>query len=138
MASYTNIVVLLDGECMLCNRFAAFIYPRLHANSHLQFFGIASKAGGDLISDLSEDLRKIDSMYLLIDGVPYVRSTAIIKCFQLMKLPYKIIGCLIYLIPKQLRDVLYDFVASKRKSIFGTTDSCIFLSFNENGDSSTC
>ena len=138
MTSHTKTVVLLDAECTLCNKFAVFIYPRLHTDSSLQFFGIASETGVELISHLPEDLKKIDSMYLLIDGVPYVRSTAIIKCFQLMKLPYRIIGSLIYLIPKQLRDVLYDFVARKRKSIFGTTDSCIFLSFNKNGDSPTC
>ncbi len=136
MASYKTTVVLLDAECILCNRLAVFVYPRLHADSNLQFFGIASETGVELISHLPEDFQKIDSMYLLIDGVPYIRSTAIIKCLQLMKLPYKILGSLIYLIPKQLRNILYDFVARKRKSLFGTTDSCIFLSFNENGDSS--
>ncbi len=137
MVSHKNTFVLLDAECTLCNRLAVFIYPRLHADSSLQFFSIASETGAELISHLPEDLQKIDSMYLLIDGVPYIRSTAIIKCLQLMKLPYKILGSLIYLIPKQLRNILYDFVARKRKSLFGTTDSCIFLSFNENGDSST-
>ena len=136
MVSHKNTVVLLDAECILCNRLAVFIYPRLHADSSLQFFGIASETGVELISHLPKDLQKIDSMYLLIDGVPYIRSAAIIKCLQLMKLPYKILGLLIYLIPKQLRNILYDFVARKRKSLFGTTDSCIFLSFNENGDSS--
>jgi len=137
MVSHKNTFVLLDAECTLCNRLAVFIYPRLHADSSLQFFSIASETGAELISHLPEDLQKIDSMYLLIDGVPYIRSTAIIKCLQLMKLPYKILGSLIYLIPKQLRNILYDFVARKRKSLFGTTDSCIFLSFNENGDSSS-
>ena len=137
MVSHKNTFVLLDAECTLCNRLAVFIYPRLHADSSLQFFSIASETGAELISHLPEDLQKIDSMYLLIDGVPYIRSTAIIKCLQLMKLPYKILGSLIYLIPKQLRNLLYDFVARKRKSLFGTTDSCIFLSFNENGDSSS-
>tara|TARA_B100000902_G_scaffold63974_3_gene70692 strand:- start:26 stop:439 length:414 start_codon:yes stop_codon:yes gene_type:complete len=137
MVSHKNTIVLLDAECTLCNRLAVFIHPRLHADSSLQFFSIASETGAELISHLPEDLQKIDSIYLLIDGVPYIRSTAIIKCLQLMKLPYKILGSLIYLIPKQLRNILYDFVARKRKSLFGTTDSCIFLSFNENGDSSS-
>ncbi|MEG3587190.1 MAG: DCC1-like thiol-disulfide oxidoreductase family protein [Actinomycetota bacterium] len=137
MASHKNTVILLDGECALCNQFASFIYPRLHADSSLQFFGIASETGVELISHLPEDLQKVDSIYLLVNGVPYVRSTAIIKCLQLMNLPYRILGSVVYLIPKRIRNGLYDFVASKRKSIFGTTDKCIFIDFNETGENIT-
>ena len=63
MTSHTKTVVLLDAECTLCNKFAVFIYPRLHTDSSLQFFGIASETGVELISHLPEDLKKIVSKY---------------------------------------------------------------------------
>jgi len=124
-------IILLDGECVLCNRFASFIHPRLIENANLQFFGIESETGMRLISQMPESLQRMDTVYLLIEGVPFTRSMAIIKCLQLMKFPYKLIGLVFSFVPTRLRDSVYGLVAKKRRSIFGTTDTCVFIPFNE-------
>jgi len=69
------------------------------------------------------DLARIDSIVLIRNGGAVVRSEAVLGIIDYLGWPWKIL-LLGALIPRRLRDGLYDVVAGSRKRIFGGYQSC--------------
>ncbi len=60
------------------------------------------------------------------------KSSAVIHCLKIMRFPYRFMSLVVWLCPKGIRNVAYDFVAKRRKSFFGTSDSCVWDAFPSN------
>ena len=123
-------IFLMDGDCGLCTHTAVFINPRLHQPNSLRFLAIESKEGQDLISNFSEKFQQADSVYLIRDGKPYMRSAAGIRCILYMKWYYSIWYPLLWLVPLPLRDIAYRIVARYRHRVFKRPATCIFPGLN--------
>ena len=54
-------ILLLDGECGLCNKFASFMHSRLRDKQGVQFLGIESEVGQSMIATFQDDLQQMDS-----------------------------------------------------------------------------
>ncbi|MBT94990.1 MAG: hypothetical protein CL431_03365 [Acidimicrobiaceae bacterium] len=124
--------ILLDGECGLCNKFAGFMHRRLRDKKGAQFFGIESEVGQAMISTFPTELQKLDTVYFVNHESIKTKSSAVINCLGLMRFPYRFISFVIWLVPRFVRDAVYDFVAKRRKSVFGTTDMCVWDDFPSN------
>jgi predicted DCC family thiol-disulfide oxidoreductase YuxK len=115
-----NNIVFFDGFCGLCDHLVNFLISRDHHN--LLFFaplqGVTAKA------NLNEtDLKEIDTLIYLENGVFYKRSDAVLRSVSKLGSFWKII--LIFLIiPRFLRDWVYSFVASNRYKWFSKRESC--------------
>ena len=72
--------VLMDGDCGLCTHTAVFLSPRLKLQNSIRFIAIESKEGQELVSTFPEKFQNADSVYLIRDGKPYMRSGAGIRC----------------------------------------------------------
>ena len=77
--------LLMDGDCGLCTHTAVFLHPRMHRNAKLRFVAIESQEGKDLISTFPQKMQDADSVYLLRNQKPYMRSAAGIRCLLYMK-----------------------------------------------------
>jgi len=65
----------------------------------------------------------IDSIVLVESGQAFYRSTAILKILKGLGFPFSMAG--IYgIVPRAIRDRVYDFVASHRFGWFGRRDTC--------------
>ena len=124
-------VLLLDGECALCNSFALFLHPRLQNGVTVHFLGIESKKGKSIVSQFPQAIRDLDSVYFLEGELVFCRSTVIVKCLQLMKMPYRLLGSLIRLVPTRIRDGFYDFTAKRRNRVFGYAERCVWDHWDE-------
>jgi len=68
-------------------------------------------------------LAQVDSIVLIRDRAPAVRSDAILGVLAYLGWPWKalLVG---RLVPGPIRDWVYDLVAARRKRVFGAYDSC--------------
>src|SRR5437867_12650875 len=114
---------VFDGHCVLCSTGAAFIM-RHDREGAVQFASAQSDLGGALYRKFG---LPIDDSYLLIDTTGcHIKSDGY---FQLAKIlggrwRLALVG---KLVPRPVRDWLYDRIAENRYRWFGRTDQCALL-----------
>ena len=123
-------VLLMDGDCGLCTRSAVFLHPRLKDIQKLKFIAIESEEGQKIISTFPEKMQRADSVYLLRQGRPYMRSAAAIRCLFYLKWHYSFLFPFCWLIPLPLRDIVYRIIAKYRLKFFTSPSVCIFPTLN--------
>tara|TARA_B100002052_G_C15803285_1_gene562226 strand:- start:63 stop:455 length:393 start_codon:yes stop_codon:yes gene_type:complete len=119
-------VLLLDGECGLCNRLAQFIDKRRTGNANLSYRPIESNDAQELIKTFPIKQQNADTVYLIRNGKSYIRSAAGIRVLLYMKWYWKIWFPFAWIIPWPFRDVVYVIISKNRMRIFGRQDSCSF------------
>tara|TARA_B100000459_G_C8548083_1_gene188125 strand:+ start:400 stop:783 length:384 start_codon:yes stop_codon:yes gene_type:complete len=119
-------ILLLDGDCGLCNKLAIFLDKRLGKGQDIAYRAILSNEGQELVSKLPKKQQDADSVYLLRNGKSYIRSAAGIRCLLYMKWYYKMLFPLLWLIPLPVRDIGYKIIAKYRHKIFKKPETCLF------------
>ncbi|MFT5124937.1 MAG: putative DCC family thiol-disulfide oxidoreductase YuxK [Kiritimatiellia bacterium] len=118
-------VVLFDGVCNLCTRSVQFIIKR-DPKKHFRFASLQSDEAKHLLAahQASSDL---SSIQLIEGGRLYDRSSAALRiCRHLNGLWPLLFGFIV--IPKVLRDMVYNWIARNRYAWFGKTESCMLPS----------
>lgn len=124
MSEFTDPIVLFDGVCNLCNG-AVNVLLDLDKHKRLKFASLQSEYAKNLIQvqTLEEKIRGIDSI-LFWDGQKiHIKSNAIIELCGKMGGFWKILK-LSYIIPRPIRNFLYDLIAKNRYRLFGKRESC--------------
>ena len=116
-------VVIFDGVCKLCARSVRFILDH-EADHTLRFTPLQSPAGMRLMRELGLDPEDARTFVLIADGKAYVKSDAAIRLSRYFRRAWKPLG-LIKIIPRWIRDRVYDVVARNRYRWFGRLDSCM-------------
>ena len=119
-------VLLLDGECGLCNRLAQFIDKRRAKNTDLAYRPIESEDAQQLIKTFPEKQQIADTVYLVRNGKSFIRSGAGIRVLLYMKWYWKMLYPFAWIIPSPLRDIVYVIISKNRLRIFGKQDYCSF------------
>lgn len=120
---FHKTILLFDGECHLCNSAVNFILKK-EKNEHLFFTPLQSKTGIEILNHYSLNTSKIDSLVLIENSKAYIKSTAVIKLTKYLKGLYPLAICLL-IIPKILRDIVYNYIAKNRYKWFGKSNSCM-------------
>ena len=81
-------ILLLDGNCGLCNRLAIFLHPRLKNHKSLVFMTNESQEGKEIIESLPHKQQNSDTVYLVRNGESYIKSAAAIRCLLYLKWQY--------------------------------------------------
>ncbi|MBS1902080.1 MAG: DUF393 domain-containing protein [Bacteroidetes bacterium] len=116
-------VILFDGVCNLCNWWVDFLLPR---DKHKRFlFGaLQSESGEALVSRFGTSDKRLRSVVLIEDEHNvYTRSTAILHILKILGGPWKLLYAFI-IVPRPIRDAVYDFIALNRYSWFGKRIVC--------------
>lgn len=121
-------VLLMDGDCGLCTRSAVFLHPRLKDKQSMKFLAIESEEGQAIISTFPEKMQQADSVYLVRNGRPYMRSAAAIRCLLYLKMHYFVLFPFAWIVPFPLRDLVYRIVARYRLKFFSKPEVCVFPS----------
>ncbi|MCC6182663.1 MAG: DUF393 domain-containing protein [Bacteroidia bacterium] len=116
-------ILLIDGYCNLCNSSVQFIL-RHERNNNIYFASLQSTIGKDILDFYKIDTRVTDSVILIDANKVYLKSTAILKVCKNLKGFYRLIYAFI-IIPKFIRDWIYDGVAKRRYKWFGKQTQCI-------------
>ena len=112
-------VLLIDATCVVCNRLANFVSKRQSASKNLEIHGIEEERGRELTAGLPSKMQQADSMYLIRDGCPYIRSAASIRLLLYLRWYYAMWYPFAWLIPLPLRDGVYRLVSRYRHRLFG-------------------
>ena len=112
---------MVNDDCIFCNYWGNFILKNDHSNSIL-----ISPANSSIYNELQNKYNLLpnpkETIILLHNNDIFEKSNAVIKIARLMKnwQSFLIIG---YIIPRFVRDLIYDVIAKNRKSLM--TDSCV-------------
>ena len=119
-------VLILDGDCGLCHRLAEFIDKRIINEELLAFRPGNSEDAELLFSEMPESLRNLDTVYLIRGGRVYIRSAAAIRCLLYMRLYWRSLFPVLWIIPLPIRDLVYRIVARNRHLFFERPEYCSF------------
>lgn len=115
-------VVLFDGVCRLCNGSVNFILRR-DSKGRLKLAPLQSDYGRQVLGSHGKHPDVLDSMMLLEGERLTVKSTAVIRISKYLGGAWPL--CMIFLIiPRFIRDFIYDIVAKNRYRWFGKYDTC--------------
>ncbi len=116
-------VILYDGVCVFCSRWIRFIAARDTAH-RFRFTAIQSAYGTRLAEAFGIDPNDPDTNAVIHGGVAYFKSDAALTV--LSNLPGWGWGWAraLRLVPKFLRDAVYNLVARNRYRIFGKYEEC--------------
>ncbi len=121
---YTNENILLfDGVCNLCNGMVNFIIRR-DVKGKFKFASLQSEVGRSWMEKFGLSGKEFESFVLIKKDKYYLKSTAALKTLRELGGVWKIFYVFI-LIPRPLRDFLYDMIAKSRYKIFGKRDTCM-------------
>jgi predicted DCC family thiol-disulfide oxidoreductase YuxK len=115
-------IILFDAECVLCSANAQFILTHDRAR-HYRLASMQSAVGADLFRRHGIDPTDPDTI-LVIDRDRILRdSDAVISIYMGLGWPWRIAG-VAGVIPRNLRDPIYRWVARNRYRIFGKRETC--------------
>lgn len=118
-----NDIVIFDGVCNLCARSVQFIL-RHESGPHFTFSPLQSSAGARLLAEYGFPATNVESFVLISDGRVYARSTAALRIARRFKGAWRLLGIL-WLVPRPVRDAVYDYIARRRYAWFGKAESCM-------------
>ena len=116
--------VFYDGSCALCHGFVRFVL----AEDRAGVMRFAPLQGPTFAAALAAEQRERlpDSVVVLDDaGNPLVRSEGVRHVLATLGGAWRVLAILQGIVPRALRDLVYDGIASVRTRVFGTTqDVC--------------
>ena len=114
-------VILFDGVCNLCSRSVQFILKR-DKEKIFSFASLQSNYGQDLLKQYDLPTDVFNSFILLQDGKVFTRSTAALKMFSQLK-GWRWVK-IFWIVPKFIRDAVYNLIAKNRYKWFGKKEEC--------------
>ena len=116
-------IILFDGVCNLCNGAVIFTIER-DKNNLFHYAALQSAPGRKLIAKHGIDTSKTDSIILVDGDEYYIKSSAALRIARHLSGGYPLLyGFMI--LPKLIRDRIYDIVAHNRYKWFGRKESCM-------------
>ena len=116
-------IILFDGICNLCNSSVKTIIKH-DKNDTFRFAALQSELGLALITEHAIDTSQADSIILIDGGKLFMKSTAALIIAKDLSGAYPILyGFMI--VPRFIRNWLYDLIARNRYKWFGKKDSCM-------------
>jgi len=116
-------IVIFDGVCNLCARSVQFIL-RHESEPRFQFSPLQSAAGARVLAAHGFSAAQVDTFVLVSEGKVYTRSTAALRIARHFQGSWQLLR-LFWIVPRPLRDALYNLVARNRYSWFGKAESCL-------------
>jgi len=116
-------IILFDGVCNLCDGFVQFVI-RHDEKSLFRFASLQSPVGIELLQKHQLPTEELSSVVLSLGDAFYTKSDAALHILQRLSGPWKLAGSFLIL-PRFLRDLIYDLVARNRYRLFGQRDVCM-------------
>ncbi len=116
-------VVLFDGVCNFCNYWVNFAIRRDRKN-RLKFTPLQGETAARLLPQYKLTTTNLNSVVFIDNGRVYTQSSAALRICKHLDGGWKLFYGLI-IIPKFIRDFLYNIIARNRYRWFGKKESCM-------------
>ena len=126
--SKPNPIVLYDGVCGLCNRAVQFLLKR-DRHDRFRFAPLQSDFAANLLQRHGIDPTKLDTVYAVVNHgetneILLAKGDAFLLFAKVLGGIWSV-ARLGRVIPRPVRNWLYDFVAANRYRVFGKAESCM-------------
>jgi predicted DCC family thiol-disulfide oxidoreductase YuxK len=126
--SASNTIVFYDGLCGLCNGLNQFLLKR-DKHDHFRFASLQSKFANSVLQRHGVSALDLDTVYVVLDYEKanerlLARSDAILHVLRQLGGVWSVFQ-LVRVIPKFLRNGVYNVVARNRYRMFGKYDTCL-------------
>lgn len=117
------MVILFDGVCNFCNATINFLIDR-DKKGIFKFAALQSESGKEILERHQiKVLTEADSVVLEKEGRIYQKSDAALEIARHMDGLWKLLYAF-KIVPRFIRDAIYDLVAKNRYRLMGKRDSC--------------
>lgn len=113
-------IVFYDTDCVLCTKTVRFLLHK-DGRSQLKFAPLAGSTSKSL--NIQDVFSTEGSVVFYDKGKVYFQSTAALQIISQLPFPWRILFIFI-VIPKWMRDPVYQWIARNRYKWFGRTNSC--------------
>lgn len=118
-----ELVLLFDGVCNVCSGSVAFILKR-DREAKFKFAHLQSQYAQDILNKHQINQQDaLESMVFLVNGQPYLKSTAALEIAKRLPMPYPLFA-VGYIVPKFIRDKMYEYFGEHRYKWFGKKEAC--------------
>ncbi|GHF92113.1 thiol-disulfide oxidoreductase DCC family protein [Thalassotalea marina] len=118
-----DCVILFDGVCKLCNAWSHFII-KYDTQHRFKLCSVQSSEGQAILKHFNMPTEQFDTMLYVQGCKPFDKSDAFLEVVHKLGLPWRLLY-VFKLIPKSLRNWLYDRIALNRYSLFGKYETCM-------------
>lgn len=130
-------ILLFDGVCSLCNGVVDFVIEHERAGAGVKFAALQSDGARELLdprvgAERSRELRAErpdggaddpGTVVLVLGDAVFERSTAVLHLATFLRWPWRLVQ-VGWLLPRFVRDALYEWVARHRYAWFGKKEAC--------------
>lgn len=111
-------IILFDGVCNLCTGSVRFVIAR-DARKQFRFASLQSAVAKRLLGERDQ----LESVVLVDGGEVCRKSTAALRIARRLDGAWPLLAALL-VIPRPLRDAVYDWIGRRRYRWFGKRDAC--------------
>ena len=116
-------VILFDGVCNFCNYWVSFAIKR-DRKKVLKFTTLQGETAKQLLPQYNINPTSLSSVIFINKGKAFTQSSAAIRICSYLNGGWKLFYGLI-IIPKFIRDSIYNIIARNRYKWFGKKESCM-------------
>ena len=114
-------IILFDGVCNFCNASINFVIDHDTAR-RFRFASLQSDIGQQILTENRRSVSDFDTVLLVREGKLYEKSTAALEIARYLRgwswlYSFRVI-------PRFIRDAIYNLIAKNRYNIFGKSESC--------------
>ncbi|CAN7171755.1 thiol-disulfide oxidoreductase DCC family protein [Pararhizobium sp. LjRoot238] len=117
-----HALIVFDGECIFCSGWVNFVL-RHDSQGRYRFITAQSPLGEALYRHYWLDSRSYETNILIENGVAFLKSEGTLRMAAGLGLPWSLSSAM-RIIPRALRDPLYELVARNRYRIAGRRNAC--------------
>lgn len=118
-----NPIVLFDGVCNLCNSSINFIIKN-DKKRIFRFAPLQSDISRKLLNRFNLSEKDFDTVILIQGSDVFTKSSAALQITKQLQFPFNLF-IFLKIIPKFLRDKIYDYIAANRYTWFGRRENCM-------------
>lgn len=122
-ASLPDHLVLFDGVCNFCNSTVQRII-RNDKKNVFYFASLQSDIGQKILDNFRLKTNAADTIVYIRNGIVFTKSDAALQIAGRMKFPFPVL-CLGFIVPRFLRNIIYDYIAKNRYKWFGKSENCV-------------
>lgn len=122
--------MFFDGVCGLCDTSVDF-FMRKDRSGILRFAPLQGETAARLLPE--SDRENLNSMVYFENGERFRKSAAVVRILRQLGGIWALLGSLLWVIPRPLRDLGYSLVAAVRYRVFGKKSACRVPTSEERG-----
>ncbi|MEY4935135.1 MAG: hypothetical protein RIS64_1494 [Bacteroidota bacterium] len=119
----SSSIILFDGVCNLCDGVVQFVLKK-DKKARFRFAALQSERGTALLKQFGLSTTNYNSFVLIESGRVYQKSTAALQVLKGLGGVWMLLYAFM-IVPRPIRDAIYDRVARNRYRFFGKKDECM-------------